>query len=426
MPKAPKPFVIARRADSKTFQFTLNYSCGLNERVCAEWRRRSFHDLPDELADYRSPKTKADAAAGAIALIAHLKEKQEEGSARRIVIENITVGAWLEKFTAMETSPRTGINASRNRPYSVDSLDNYKGYYRVHIKEDPITALKMGEVEEEDALEFVGRMSIKKLKDGRPMGGTRTFAGVVKFVIMAFNVYQRRNHRWHNPFQYIDPPVYNKRIRDFLPEDEMIQLFGPGVLKSTMELAVCAAMFLSGLRRAEVAALKPEDLDWKTPKIIVRSAWQNFDCKDRVLGPTKSKRERNAPFDPLLQEAIKKLWEDNGKHEFVFCWKNGKHLGPSWAYNKFNEWLDRAGIVLGGREIVPHSSRHSLASILEDRGESLRHIQEMLGHSDLKTTKIYLHSTEKTIRDIGMKITEAREKGAEQKEEPKVLNFKVS
>jgi site-specific recombinase XerD len=65
--------------------------------------------------------------------------------------------------------------------------------------------------------------------------------------------------------------------------------------------------------------------------------------------------------------------------------------------------------------------------MLEEKGVSLRYIQEFLGHSDLKTTKKYLHSTEKTIRDIGIKITEAREKAQqEQKEEQKVLNFKIS
>jgi len=423
MPRPKKPFVVQKRKDWKTYIITLNISSGLPARVCDDWQRKSFQNFPAELIMHSQPKTMAAATAGAVALIAYLRKKQEEGGARRVVIEDITVGAWLEKFTAIETNPRTGINVSRNRPYSADSIENYEVYYRVHIKGDFLTGLKMGEVEEEDALAFITRMSVKKLKDGRPMGGTRTFAGVVKFVSMAFKSYQRQNRQWQNPFQYIDPPLYNKKTRDFLPEEEMIRLFCPGVLQSTMELAVCAVMFLSGLRRAEVAALKPEDLDWQTPKITVRRAWQNFESKNRVLGPPKSKKERIAPFDPLLQEAIKKLWEDNGKHEFVFCWKNGEHIGPSWAYNKFQEWLKKAGIELGGRDIVPHSSRHSLASILEDRGESLRHIQEMLGHSDLKTTKIYLHSTEKTIRNIGEKISESMNK---QEAEQKVLSFNAS
>jgi integrase/recombinase XerD len=130
-----------------------------------------------------------------------------------------------------------------------------------------------------------------------------------------------------------------------------------------------------------------------------------------VLGPPKGKRERNAPFDPVLQEAIKKLWGKNGKHEFVFCFKDGTFPGPNWIRTRFTKWLERAKIELKGRDIVPHSSRHSLASLLEERGVSIRYIQELLGHSDLKTTKHYLHSTEATIRNIGKRISEAIEQG---------------
>jgi len=52
--------------------------------------------------------------------------------------------------------------------------------------------------------------------------------------------------------------------------------------------------------------------------------------KNKVLGPTKGKRDRVAPFDPVLQEAIKKLWAENGQHEFVFCKKDGKLIGSTW------------------------------------------------------------------------------------------------
>ena len=173
--RIPKPFSTPRRNDSKTFQITLNHTCGLPERVCTEWRRRSFLDLPEELFQYRNPKTKSAAEAGAVALIAYLKKRQTEGSARRTRAEDITVGAWIEKFTELETSPRAGVNAAKNRPFSYDTLDSYKAYYRLHIKDDPICGLKMTEVEEEDILEFIARLSASKLKDGRTMGGTRKF-----------------------------------------------------------------------------------------------------------------------------------------------------------------------------------------------------------------------------------------------------------
>lgn len=423
MPRPQKPYRTTRRKDTKTFQLTINPVSGLPARVCLEWRRKSFQDLPDDLAQYRNPKSKTAAEAGALALIGYLKKKQEEeGSARRAKPEDITVGAWIERFTALETSPRTGINASKNRPYSPATIDLYKSYYEVHIKGDPFAVLKMAETEEDDALEFSNRLSLKKLATGQTMGGTRTLAGVIIFVRMAFKVYQKKHARWLNPFQNLDPPRLSNGSRDALPEDEMLRLFAPGVLKTTMELAVCAAMFLSGLRRAEIAALRPEDLDWHTPKITVRRAWQNFDKAKRVLGPPKGKRERDAPFDPVLQEAIKKLWEEYGRHEWVFSF-DGRFLCPTWVQHRFSGWLERAGIDLAGREIVPHSARHSLASLLEERGVSLRYIQELLGHSDLKTTKRYLHSTESTIRNIGKKITEARE---QEQKDPGAVEFRTS
>ena len=108
MARPQKPFTTPRRNDSKTFQLTLNPSCGLPARVCHEWRRKSFQDFPDELFQHRNPKTKAAAEAGAFALIGYLKRKQEEGTARRVIFGDITVGAWIEKFTSMETRPRTG------------------------------------------------------------------------------------------------------------------------------------------------------------------------------------------------------------------------------------------------------------------------------------------------------------------------------
>jgi integrase/recombinase XerD len=245
---------------------------------------------------------------------------------------------------------------------------------------------------------------------------------------MTFRAYQSKNKRWINPFQHIRAPKYNSLPRDSLQEDEVVKLFMPGIFKDTMELAGCAAMFLSGLRRSEIYALKPDCLDWHTPKIKVKNAWQNYNKKTKILGPTKSKKNRDTPFDPILQQAIKKLWEENGQQEFVFCRKNGTLPESSWINRNLPIWLRRAGIDTGGREMVPHSARHSLASLLEDRGISFRYIQELLGHSDLKTTKIYLHSTSKTIRDIGIKIADAREKtDPEQKEEQNnIVNFRVS
>jgi integrase len=287
MPRPQKPFNTPKRRDSKTFQITINPASGLPRQICREWQRKSFQDFPDALAIYRNPKTKAAAEKGAFALIEYLKKNAEDGAIiRQVSAEKITVGEWVQKFTDMESSPRTSRNAARNRPYSPDTLDTYRTYFNCHIKGDPIANIKMADIEEDDLTAYINRLSIKEKKDGKILGGTRTFAGILILMRMAFTFYQKKHKRWFNPFLDLDAPKLNSGQRDALTEDEIVKFFEPGVLKDTMELAVCACMFLCGLRRAEIAALKPDALDWHTPKILAKRAWHWQ--KDRIRLPSQT------------------------------------------------------------------------------------------------------------------------------------------
>ncbi len=406
MSKTKKPVVVSKRKDSKSFFFTLNETCGLPRKVCEQWQRKSFSNLPESLAHLKNPKTKSAAESSVQILIEYLKKKPDITD--HIKSADITIGVWLKKFTVTEGNPRSARNVAKNRPYSPKSIELYNSCYENHIKMDKLMSIKMSEIDESDMMEFISRMAERKLKTGMKMGGTRTFEVVLKFVRMAFREYGKTHPGWRNPFLGIDPPQKAESAeRGTLCEKEILSLFAPEVLCDSMELAVCAAMFFAGLRRSEIFALTPDCLDWRTPKIIVRQAWQRFDSKDRVLGPTKGKRVRNTPFHPILQEAIKKLWKENGQHNFVFSYKDGSTPGPSWIKGRFEKWLERAGIDTEGRNLVPHSARHSLASLLVDRGASVKAVQDLLGHSDYKTTNIYLHTTDMVIREIGNKIDAA-------------------
>ncbi|MDR2536994.1 MAG: hypothetical protein LBC46_01695, partial [Treponema sp.] len=255
MSKSPQPFVVTRHKDVKTFLLTLNVSCGLPSRVCHDWIRKSFQNLPDALTARREPKSKAAATTGALALIAYLKNNQ----AAPAVKSDVTVGQWLKLFTAIETSPRAARNVARNRPNSLATIADYESYYRLHVKDDAFSGLKMDSVDDDDALLFLGRLGAKRIQAGRPMAGTRTYEAVIKFVRMAFHEYGKTHQRWINPFQHLDPPQGIRHGRsDTLTDDEVARLFGPGVLLDGMERGVCAAMFPAGLRRAEIFALKPE------------------------------------------------------------------------------------------------------------------------------------------------------------------------
>ncbi|MDR1325600.1 MAG: hypothetical protein LBK00_06155 [Treponema sp.] len=134
MSKSPQPFLVTRWKDAKTFLLTLNDSCGLPSRVCREWIRRSFQNLPDALVAYREPKSKAAATTGALALIAYLKNNQ----AAPAVKSDVTVGQWIELFTAPETSPRAARNMARNRPNSIDTIAGYESFTGFTSKTIPL------------------------------------------------------------------------------------------------------------------------------------------------------------------------------------------------------------------------------------------------------------------------------------------------
>ena len=100
MAKSPSPYTLFRRTDSKTFRFSLNPCCGLPDSVCKQWYRRSFQSLPDELTNYRNPKTKPAAKTSISVLIAYLIKKMERDGEQRAAVGDTTVGEFAgDMFT---------------------------------------------------------------------------------------------------------------------------------------------------------------------------------------------------------------------------------------------------------------------------------------------------------------------------------------
>jgi integrase len=440
MARISKPFTVQKRKDSRTYILTLTVASGLPRAVFQSWKRRSFTHFPDALAMYRRPGSKSFAERGAMALIEYLK-KETDPRKTEFFSDDPMVGDWLKKFTVFEGNPRAARITAKNRPYSPKTIRGYFGLFNVYLKKDPLMKRHIRSLEQTDMLEFMSRIGEIRIclpknpnaADGRDqfghkMAGTRMFEYVIKFVRMAFREYGKTHSRWMNPFQSIDAPIAaESNPRDILTDAEVISLFSSkDVFHDRMEKAVCAAMYWAGLRRSEIFALRPEHLDWKTPKIRIEDAWKCFDSRKRELGDPKWHQKREIPFPIQLQEVIRDLWEEQGQHEFVFAWKKGfmkrPHIsmmecdipGPSWIKGRLCKWIARAGIDVSGRNIVPHSARHSLATILEQENVPLRYIQDLLGHSDYKTTKGYLHSVEGTLARIGNRISNHKvDEGAE-------------
>ena len=159
---------------------------------------------------------------------------------------------------------------------------------------------------------------------------------------------------------------------------------------------------LYGLRRSEVLGLTWSAIDFDNDTISVTGTIvKNVTIVSSDL--TKSVESyRTFQLLPEVKKELLKLHFIQGSNryrcqvngveyhesDYVFTWDDGRLYRPDFLTRAFQRALSRHGLP----KMRFHDLRHSTASILFDRGWSLRDVQEWLGHADLKTTsEIYIH-----------------------------------
>ena len=80
---------------------------------------------------------------------------------------------------------------------------------------------------------------------------------------------------------------------------------------------------------------------------------------------------------------------------FTNC--SGKVMSRQGFWKILKGYAGAAGIQA---DITPHTLRHSFAAHLLQNGADLKSLQEMLGHSDISTTQIYVKASGNKIRDV--------------------------
>ena len=146
--------------------------------------------------------------------------------------------------------------------------------------------------------------------------------------------------------------------------------------------------FQTGLRSGELAELRWDDIDFVTNKIHVKRSVKRGLGKERVVGSTKGKRSRMVPMTSRVREVL--LRHRGLKHlqgELVFPYTKGRQLDENRIKHPLWRIQRRAGLP----RITVHQIRHSFASQLVMKGATLRAVQDLLGHSDIRTTMRYAH-----------------------------------
>lgn len=175
-------------------------------------------------------------------------------------------------------------------------------------------------------------------------------------------------------------PKRRRRLPRF-PSAEQCQALIAAAHTDT-ERAVVALLLMAGLRRGEVLGLDAEHV--------------TADCSEvRILG--KGGVERLVPLPDDARVALLRQVEGTGRDGPVFRNRADKRMGETTLQRLWRRLLRRAGLEHEGFTI--HSCRHAYATMLVRAGTDLRTVQELLGHADLSTTAVYLHSDLRTKRE---------------------------
>lgn len=196
-----------------------------------------------------------------------------------------------------------------------------------------------------------------------------------------------------NPAEVVEAGTKGIKLPRVLSEDEVVRLLSqPDITTAEgfRDRTMLEVLYATGMRVSELINLTLERVDLNMKYII-------------AFG--KGSKERIVPLGSVAAEFLQqylekvrpKLTNADRNTNIVFLAFGGHELTRQRFWQIIRAYGRKANI---NKALTPHILRHSFATHLLDNGADLRSVQELLGHSDISTTQIYTHLTNKRLRDI--------------------------
>lgn len=190
-----------------------------------------------------------------------------------------------------------------------------------------------------------------------------------------------------DPAHKVTGPKKEKVLPTFLREEEADNLFDKldwnlEDIKEVRARTLLLLLYSTGIRRAELVALRDEDVNLINREI-------------KVTG--KRRKQRIIPLGEEMVEAIKyyqqlrdeKTPATDDSHA-LFRSNKGEALTAPMVYETVRHYLS---FVTTQKKRSPHVLRHTFATVMLNHDAKLGSVQKLLGHESLKTTQIYTHVT---------------------------------
>ncbi len=269
--------------------------------------------------------------------------------------------------------------------------EGYKNYLDLHVLpkwgSHSLSSIKAVEVES-----WLRGLKTTKGKPASP--GTKTKIRNLMSALFSHAI----RHEWssRNPISSVRTSSKRLRTPDILTTDEFQALIPELPHRARVIVLLDGSI---GLRRGEIIALRPRDIDSESCQAnVTRSIWNN------VEGDTKTEvSQKPVPLPPFVVEELKQ-WPEvslySSEDDFVFpsIRKNGAQaISPDSVLKRaIRPALRRIGVT---KQVAYHTFRHTLATLIGSLEVNIKTTQELLRHANPNITmRIYQQAVSKDKR----------------------------
>ena len=254
--------------------------------------------------------------------------------------------------------------------------------------------------------------SLKDRKSYRDTTTARKVAALKSF----FNFLIHEEAIKENPTEFLTSPHVGRSLPKFLTEEEVERLLSQAEKEASPEgrrdWAILELLYATGLRVSELVSLDMYDIDllegyvrcmgkgskeriaYMYPRAVQALRTYIEWARPQFVSPTDTYAKADSP-EAIVAPVDKGKVSASKEEKALFVNQRGDRLTRQWVWSILKTYSQRAGL---DKRITPHVIRHSFATHMLRGGASLRHLQELLGHSSITTTQVYTHLTTEHVR----------------------------
>ena len=248
-------------------------------------------------------------------------------------------------------------------------------YFYLFVKKD------LTLVTEDDIRKYLEHLNEKKEKITSIRRKISSFKTFYKFLYLN-NYIDKKDY----PLVKIAYPKLEKRLPKFIYYNDLLDIIDEATRDSdgVRDRLIIEMLYATGVRVSELVNIKYDDIDFNNRRI-------------RVLG--KGNKERIVYYGEYAEDVLKEYiaTHDRNRENYLFTNSKGDKITDRGIRYIIDKIMSKLAVKV---HVTPHVLRHTFATDMLNNGCDIKVVQELLGHSSLKTTEVYTHVTNERLKEV--------------------------